>query len=363
MKRTCAWPAFVATACAAVIVAACGDSDRDGAANTESVPILDESHLRPETVHVDTLPREDIFGSVQSVALMGEHLWVVDRRGQPSLHVIDTATGRLVASLGRSGHGPGEFDRALKVFVRNPSDSHGWVWDGGLNRMSKVSSEMVRGGNVAGTTEVRLQVMVSSLSAIGREQFLGVNPISLDSFFVFFSPQGRITRVAPLVFPGSDTLTIFAIHDAYNGTSLCTGVGSALFVTASRKDGSVTLYDSTGRLRRRFDVPFPGSITFERKAPSGRLAARKGRDYYTGCSMSRTHVYALFSGIDQRLVEPGSSVESHHIHVFNLRGNLVKVLYLDAPMTNLTVDPSGRRLFGTSWTKSLIFSAILPSVR
>jgi hypothetical protein len=79
--------------------------------------------------------------------------------------------------------------------------------------------------------------------------------------------------------------------------------------------------------------------------------------------MSRTHVYALFSGIDQRLVEPGSSVESHHIHVFNLRGNLVKVLYLDAPMTNLTVDPSGRRLFGTSWTKSLIFSAILPSVR
>jgi hypothetical protein len=88
-----------------------------------AVKILDHSGLPVVRLQPDTLSAADALGQPSQLALIGGHLWVADRAEEPFLHLLDTATGQVVKSLGRLGEGPEDFTLILSLFANFGDDS------------------------------------------------------------------------------------------------------------------------------------------------------------------------------------------------------------------------------------------------
>jgi DNA-binding response OmpR family regulator len=312
-------------------------------------PLNEGRVLSPKSIWTDPG-----FGYLVDPVEIGGHLWVSDALRDPFLHILDTASGRVVRSFGRRGQGPSEFEGALGVFRPIGTDSVVLVFDSRGNRLTSFSSS----GSAVASSILFQGPRVGRIYSLRGGKFIG-RSIGFPEFFAIYSPKGSVVATADVPWLGIDSVTRDERQRILNGTELCTGDASGGFALAYQNVARVELYDSLAQFRSLAAVP--SSLN---ESSSGSVGGRQPvmathTIHYLDCAYSSQHLFALYSGT---VWEPGRQQTGNALHIFDLQGRLVTQLRLSVPVAHLHVDPAATRVFAVSADPPGIVHFLLPRI-
>jgi hypothetical protein len=331
---------------------------------SEVVARSDSAVSKHFSVTAEELPGDAIFGQPADLDIAGSYLWVHDLvNSAPWLHVLDTATGQVVRSLGRVGEGPGEFKEVSNIFAASPPDPSMWIWDGSEGRLTKLQPDPAAAGANSQTLVIKpAMAMISWVSPLGRSLFLGRRTSNLAGHFVVFTPAGAIVRTDSLRIPLKDSVPLRAIREAINGSALCTRRDKAGFAIVYPYAARIQLFDSTAALLGNAYVPEQGEESFVRDMATGRFRFQPGKLYYRACAYSQDMLFVLYIGAQPKAggVTPWYG---RVIQVFDLQGHFLGRLTTTANLSALVADSSGGRLFALSFENSKLYKIAVPPMR
>jgi hypothetical protein len=328
---------------------------------------IDHAGLTVHDVTAKVLSADSSFEHLTSPVVVGEHLWVGHPYNPPFFHVIDTLTGRVVASLGRHGQGPAEFEHLGNFFSATDGDTTAWAWDSDQSRVTRVSLGLLSAVARAGQIEIVSPKETAGgwVSPVGREHFLR-RSFHEQPYFTIFSRRGDIVRTRDVELPGEESIPTLARWEALNGSIVCPTWDNSGFAMTYPSAGRIQMYDSLANPTIAVDVPYPIQEEFGPNPRTREVQLRRRREFYSDCAYSSDRLFALFSGrIPGRptLANPEAEFddESDYIHVFDLRGKLDHVLRLDTRVGSIAVDSAGRRIFATSFRRGVVYRIDLPA--
>jgi len=293
--------------------------------------------------------------------LVGQSLWIQDDAADPFLHLLSAVDGRLTRSLGRPGKGPGDFGGITDLSAR-PGDTQAiWAYDFYLRRLTRFPSAESTGQPLQVITLSHVARTPMRASWLTRDRVLGY--AARDSgVFTLYDDTGSVVSRVPWPLPGPDSIPYEGRLVVGVGSEVCARRDGAGFFVAYAFLGRIDAFDEHALFQRRVDVPFASEPLF-RAVPGGRIIDGSTRLWYNSCATSQEFLYAGFDGRAYPLPPAPPTFEkwcSPFIHVFDLRGRLVRVLLLDRPVRGITVDSANTWLYGACVDNATIYRFRLP---
>ena len=291
---------------------------------------------------------DDAFAAPTGVALAGDRIVLVDGMAEHPIHVLDRGTGKRLASVGRHGEGPGEFQWPRAVEPVDPRGSVFWVYDAALSRLTLLDTDSWLGGGASASPTVPLRSPAQVTNV--------VHDAAGGMFAAGFFADGRIGRFeADGSFAGASgplpESTIEAppsvLQHAYRGV-LKADRGSGRLVLGSRHAGFLEVFEADGGYRGRIAGPFEFDPVFQVEAGESGPGLATGDDLrfgYVDVALTSDRIYALYSG-RTRGDSPEEAMYGAAVHVFGWDGALQRILHLDERLMAITVDERSHRLVG-----------------
>lgn len=314
--------------------------------------------LRGPTEHIDhgEVAVTEVSGEVltdtigldipTAITLVGEYVVAIDIGSDSSLHVIDRSNGRLVRSFGRRGGGPGELEGAWSLDpIPNDSQSF-WVYDLALKRASLVNIDAPVERNPISVSRYVQFVDQPTLTGpirdmTGRWFSLG---FFADGRLGVFDDEGNRLSVWGQVPPGPEYAPAVSRQQAWQST-LVARPDRALFASLPRYGSRIELLDAQDGVV----VEVQGPVTVQNEIRAGPTLAgpsmtRDTRFGYIAASANQDGFFALFSG--RTLGEfPRRANFARYVHVFDWRGDIVRVFHLEHDALSIAVDDGGETMF------------------
>ncbi|HEV2146185.1 MAG TPA: BF3164 family lipoprotein [Longimicrobiaceae bacterium] len=326
--------------------AACSDGAPSGKHGPAS---LDHSGLAPVEVAGRVVHESDLLGIPTGLAVAGPYLAVIDDGADSAVHVLRSADGALVRSLGRQGEGPGEYKGAWSIDPVPGKPEEFWVYDLSLRRITHVDLER---HHAAPGSRVDTRVLkLSSGSTLTGPMWIGDTVVS-PGFFV----DGRLARFdtdgLPLgtvgdLPPGGDRVPPTVRQEAYLATPATNGARTLIALGMEYAD-LIDVLRPDGSLVRRIRGPFGFDPRFTVARGAHGPIMSSGDDMrmgYVHTAATDEYVYALFSGRTREGYGEDSAF-GEYVHVYDWDGHLVRVLHLDAALLTIAVDPENATLYG-----------------
>jgi len=303
-----------------------------------------------------------IIGQPLDAVVAGSKLWLRDASGDPDLHVVDPADGKVLRSAGRRGGGPTELSGAPGNMQADPTDDGSiWVFDG--SRQS-----LIRFGAESEDSAARFVRIRGGPAVIGKAVWLETNrgvgfTADPEAAFVFFDHDGQVTASLPGEMLGSDSIPMTArIHATITRFSVCVRPGGNRFAIIYGHAAQIAIHRADTAERTLADVPVEGSPNFESDRARRHIVFKRQSVFYLACSATRDRLYALYSGKPVDGTAAGSALLARTIHVFDWEGRFVGSVSLDTGISGLAVDDGRRLIYGTSLETAAIYSFYLPKV-
>ena len=288
----------------------------------------------------------EILAMPSQVAVVGDRIVLVDGFAERPIHVLDAAGGTYVASFGRSGEGPGEFEwpRAVEP-VGSGSDGF-WVFDAALSRLTLVEPDLwaSQPSSERVTLSVRGPAQVTNVIRIGENRLVAAGFFS-DGRLGHFDGTGDYTGASGPLPVSATEAPPGVLQHAYRGV-LKSDPARTRLVLANRHAGFLEVYGADGESLRRIDGPFEFEPSFTVRMGERGPGLATGDDLrfgYVDVATTKNLIYALFSG-RTRAGHPEDAVYGQAVHVFDWGGELVSVLQLDADAMAIAVDEERSRL-------------------
>ena len=344
-------------ACAVAWLAACDREPSGG---------FDHSKFDVQLLHGEVLSASPVIGEPFQLRSSGDWLFIGDAIHDPSLHLLDRRTGRLIRSFGRKGKGPGDFSSS-PLLLRRPGDSSGvvWTWDMSLGRLTRIDAaaplvrptvvqvEHVPGAAFAG---IATPWRVAWLSP---DLLIGVHP-SDSAHFSIFSPAGRVLRTVPGDLLGPNEASRGQrLQATMGGLGICAWPDRG-YVLIYHRVGRIEYYDSEAHRVRLVDVPFPSEPFTEDEEGKPRLD--NSTNYYMACVVYDDRLYAAFSGRRDSDYEgsDAASYAAEFVHVFDWDGALREVYRLDQAIYSIDIPAEGGVIYAGSLTTAAVYRFSLP---
>jgi hypothetical protein len=259
------------------------------------------------------------------LAVVGEHLVVVDAASDSALHVLDRRSGRLLRSLGRRGKGPGEFQGAWSLAPDRAWPDAVWVYDLPLRRLTRVP--LAREADVRASA--RRMVRLAGGAVLTNPTWLGADTILspgflLDARVALFDGAGRrIGQLGdPPLSPESGqpmqaTQALVALHPDGRRIAI-----------ANRYVGRIELLDLPDGTVHTIDAPV--------EVNAGHAPIALDRFAYLDVAGTTDRVIALFSGRTRDEYD-GRAVFGDRLHVFDWEGRFQSEVRLDADALAIAV--------------------------
>lgn len=341
-------------------LSACGDgSGQSGSENERPIP-PNEYSVTPTFVPTTILYQSDQLAAPTDLAVIGDHLVILDPYGAPVIHLINRWTGDVVTRTGNVGEGPGEYQFARSV-TGNGRDSI-WVSDAALGRITVLAVEDLLDGeshsHILYTPDVRGEIerlsdgrfLASEYTGAGR--FMVVNQHGLEPV-----PRGDGITPPYGVPIGVAVRARDQLLSPHPSRPLVAGVGIWT--------GEVLYYTTDGLVAETIDPPVPLQFEYtvspDRQNPSLRPAPGSKRGY-VGLATTNDFVVAVFSGRDLALGE--NAMAGRDLQVFDWTGGIQGIYRLDSDVMRIAIDPVSGVIYGTRWgTEPAIIRFDLPILR
>lgn len=280
---------------------------------------------------------------------VGDRLLVADDFA-PYLHVLDAQGGKLLASIGKDGGGPGEFRAARELLDAPTRDGSFWIYDSGNIRLTRMAFDQ-------GRDEPRIIEMVR-LEPPALTLYM--QPVLLDDSTLVASgifPEGRLTRARitgqPIgmigktpAAPAGQDVPITVLQHAWEGPLERSPDGARLAL-ATRNADLIEIFRADGTLVRTLRGGSGFDPAYEiRRGPAG-VSMATGDDLrfgYGDLASTDEYLFALFSG-ETRGSAPGMAQFGKAVHVFRWNGERVATLRLPERARAIAVTPDGADLF------------------
>lgn len=321
----------------------------------------------PRLLRGRILTESDSLGLPRQIAVTPAGLVVLDAAGDPAIRVFSERNGSLLASTGRRGAGPGEFEGAWSV---DPGHGHRdfWVYDLDLGRLTHLKlvprprpvADAARTASIVGSTPSGASPP-DSLALLGTINLV-VNGTVFDPTWVgrrivgvgffptgrlaTFRRDGRFLYFAGRLPPAPPGLPRAVWSEAFQ-SMLQPAPGGRLLAVAARYADRIDVYAADGSLivhaARPYDFDPPVAVSA--LSPTPALATGPDlRFAYVGLAVTQHRIYGLFSG-RRRRDAPGRANFGQRVNVFDWQGHLLGILQLPRPALVIAVDDRVHRLF------------------
>lgn len=331
---------------AGVALAACAGGEGDAARGQRG-----RGEPSPERLAGTVLDSSEVLAMPGDLALVGDHLVLLDGQGDSAVRVYRAATGQHLRSFGRMGHGPGEFQSVWSIDPVPGSPGAFWVYDLQLQRMTRVDLLRDFGqGRGYGRRIVTLRGSGPATSPVWIGDSLLVSPgyFSEPARLAHFDAGGRMLRVVGEPPPGDPGVPVAVRQHAYRSKAL-PNPGRSLLAVATRHADRLEVHRPDGTVAARAGRPLEFEPVYQTAMRGGEPAMASGEDLrfgYIDLATTSRHIYALYSGL-RRADAPGRASFGRTVRVFDWNARLVRVIELDGPYFSIAVDAADRRLYAT----------------
>lgn len=312
----------------------------------------------PSTHATTTLMSSDaIFGRLARIAVAGDRIIVLDRKGDPYFHFLDSRTGALLASRGRRGEGPGEFGRVGSFGVID-GDSLG-IFDEGLQRLSRLSltSTDWSSATVLPLGGISGGIVLAALPLPNGQWLL--KTLSDTVQYQIIDGDGKMARSIAIPLLGTEGIPTNDRAMASAQSAFCVSPDGAHMAVAygyAKRMDIVNL--STTVLTPTTGYAPTDAQWFQ---VNSRLQLNDSTIYYRDCVMTNNEVYALYLGKNTKSDSAASAtLDAAVIHVFGLDGTARQRIALDQGLTTLAFDSVTGRLIGAQASEGKILAVSLP---
>lgn len=288
----------------------------------------------------------EYLGSPGRLAVVDGRLVLLDQSA-PMVHVFRLPSGERIRSFGNEGEGPGEFRSATTVQGDPRQPGAFWVFDMGLNRMTRFRlghdslpsvAEVV---NLHGGWGLHFQpVWLSDTTLVGSGIYLRHPNIRL----LVADRAGRPTRTIGTLpeHPGGSGIPSSVLQHAYEAR-MAVHPDRTLIAVGTRHADRLEIYRPDGTLVRQVTGPAGFIPVFEVNQRAQGASMATGDDLrvgYLDLTATRDHLFALFSG-NTRGEARGRTYFGKEVHVYDWSGDRIATLALDEWAFSITVDTAG----------------------
>jgi hypothetical protein len=323
-------------------------SPRDG--TSAGPPLLEPTAAVATMVRAELVHTSDALAIPTDLEVVGEHLVLVDRYADESIHVL-REDGTLVRSFGRQGDGPGEY-RQLTSISRDPRSANAfWAYDMAPARLTYIDLEDEE--SLERPWEARLFQLHSNARVTGIE-WTADGKLIASGFFpdgrlgLFASDGEMLGSLGPLP-DNPDGVPGTVLQHAYMGTLKQHPNGSRLAI-GLRHASTIEIRDSGGNLIATTERPQDDfAPKFETQETDRGPKMKSGADLrfgYIDIAVTGDRIYGLFSG-RTREGYPGTANFGNFVHVFDWNGKLLRVLeFEDQDLIAIAIDDIRGTLYG-----------------
>lgn len=282
------------------------------------------------------------------IAIVGEHLVVIDRANEPALFVVNRTSGEPTRSIGYRGAGPGEFRGAWTLDPVPSSTSEVWVYDLTLGRLSKLNVLTSSESSSRQTVTLRANATATGPVWTDADTIISLGLFTVGRLAVF-NGQGQQVATFGSLPPGPTNVPGPVRQHAYQAT-LVPHPERHLLAAVTRHAARIELYRSDGSTVAMLDGPLPFEPRYSVGSDARAAVLRTGDDLrfgYLDGAGSNKYIFALFSG-RTREGFPGRANFARFVHIFNWDGTFQKALRLDHDVLSIAVDRESTTLYAVT---------------
>jgi hypothetical protein len=330
-------------ACALALAACGGDADDAGPPPPRDAPAA------AERLSARVLDDSDTLAMPGDLAVVGEHLVLINDRADSLIRVYHAETGALRLSFGRQGRGPGEFESGWSLDPAPGSRTAFWIYDLNLQRLTHV--DLATDFGPSGTYRDRIVTLQgggapTSPFWLSDSLFLSPGYYNEPGRLAHFAATGRMLRVVGDPPPGDADVPLAVRQHAYQSTAR-PNPARTLVAVGTRHADRLDIYRPDGT--RVASAPRPAEFepVYQVARAGGRPTMATGDDLrfgYIDVATTDAYVYALYSGL-RRADAPGRANFGRMVRVFDWNAKLVRTFELDGPVRSIAADPADRRLY------------------
>ena len=335
--------------CAVLIAlgaAACERAAADGWARYEYGPPAGTPLLRSRVVS-----ESDSLRLPTELQVTRDYLVALDRFGNPSMYVFRLADGALVGTLGKRGHGPGEFQGPWSVDVE-PGTNRFWVYDLEASRLTRVDLDRwLAAGRVLAQPPVlnlrREQGPPTDLAWLGDSVMVGPGYYQ-SGRLARFGRDGKLRALTGQLPVGDVEGPPQVIQHAYQST-MELNPARTLVALGTRHASRLEILRPTGERVAVAEGPRPFGPVYSVATRAGSpvlLTDEKLRFGYVDLAATERHVIALYSGM-RRGDRPGAAHFGRVLHVYDWSGRLLRQVVLDAEVLHVAADERTGTLYAS----------------
>jgi hypothetical protein len=340
-------------AAAFMIATSCADRTDERDRTAQSSGCITERVYR---LSGEVINRDPILGLPADMALAGSSLWIRDAAANPSIHLLNPVTGRLLRSLGRRGQGPGELRKAYVMSATQQDSTAIWVWDIEAQHLVRMVGDGGADSAIRILKPDAVGAVVTHGVRLGSDRVVGLSVLSDSLRLHVFDGSGKRIRSLPTYLPGDTTVPIRERIEATLTATVCALPDGKRFAISYGGFRRVDLYDRDGNSIGFVGDAMSGADLFPFDRTTDKRAFRPTkRQWFLFCSLTERHVYALRYNDIESNVAGGNTVE-----VFDWRGGHVASLALDCNVSGLAVHPTEALLFATVHGTSEVVRFRLP---
>lgn len=336
-----------------IVVMSCG---REGNSRNKGDATATTAQTDPQLkVSTSLLATSPVLGRIGPMWVAGDRVWVGDYSGDPFLHVVDLASGKLLVSWGKLGEGPGDF-KSIEAFSAGRA---------GVDRVIAIDGTQGRLNEIGLRSDLRPQVYRTwtlpgsprprSVTALGKG-YVAWSEVG-GSHWLLLDSTGTISSTVDATLLGADSIPSRDRLKATSGMTLCAKPNGSRFAVFFLSAGRAEIHDSMGALIGPADVPVSAPADFIRRS-DGTIAWRQTQLHYLACAANSQFVLGLYSGKFTAQFKGADSQllgETQVVDVFDWDGRHLGQLVLDKPVLSLLLLNDSATLLGASSIASSLY--------
>lgn len=333
---------------ASLALAACGERAAD---ERPQAPVRDNVPAAAK-VSARVIDDSDELAMPGDLAVVGEHLVLINNRADSVIRVYDIESGEHRLSFGRQGRGPGEFEGAWSLDAVPHSRSAFWIYDISLQRLTNV--DLATDFGPARTYRERMISLQgpgppTSPVWLGDSSFVSPGYFKDPGRLALFTASGRLVRLVGDPPPGDPETPLPVRQHAYQSTARA-NPARTLVAVGTRHADRLDVYRADGTLVASAPRPDAFEPVYRTTQAGGAPTMTTGDDLrfgYIDLAATEQHIYALYSGL-RRGDAPGRANFGRFVRVFDWNAKPVRTVELDRPVFSIAADSTGLRLYGVS---------------